>query len=402
MRYSLKPKTHLAFLDGIRAIAAVYVVMHHAMLHYSMDTSLLPRWQRRFMTLFSFGHYVVDLFIVLSGFSLMLAVVNKDYADFSITTFYKKRIKRILPPYYLALALSALLIFFCIGSASDTWWGQLSLPLTPGNLLSHLLLCNDVLTSHAYKINYSLWSVPVECRIYLFFPLLLWLWKKKGAFTTLLFAVSVSVLLFAVMKFSRTWNADFDLIVSGVNPYIILFTMGMLAAQVCFAEEQKVWVNKVPWLLCLIAAIAAFAFCKSRITLTEDVNGNIPTELLDVLFGVAGCCLLVVGAKDSYEAAPCSWLRKSLSWKPLVWIGTFSYSIYLIHAPLLQVVSEYLIKPLGIHGFAATFALITAGTVFVIALARVFYWFCERPFLNNKVSVAVSDVKVNELAKIVS
>ncbi|MBD0258097.1 MAG: acyltransferase family protein [Cytophagales bacterium] len=59
------PGTHLRYLDGLRAAAALFVVLHHAWLEAGQAYQVL-------------GHYAVGLFIVLSGFCLMLPVVRGD------------------------------------------------------------------------------------------------------------------------------------------------------------------------------------------------------------------------------------------------------------------------------------------------------------------------------------
>ena len=83
-----------------------------------------------FVTLFKTGHYVVDLFIVLSGFCLMLPVIrHRGTLPGNTIIFFKKRIRRILPPYYLAMGFSLLLIITMIGEKTGTRW-DISIPIT--------------------------------------------------------------------------------------------------------------------------------------------------------------------------------------------------------------------------------------------------------------------------------
>ena len=69
------PKVHLGYLDSLRALAAIYVVMYHAIYqidpHHPVRTGAAGAFRSLFV-----GHYAVDLFIVLSGFCLMLPVAR--------------------------------------------------------------------------------------------------------------------------------------------------------------------------------------------------------------------------------------------------------------------------------------------------------------------------------------
>src|SRR4051812_4921136 len=76
-RHALPPR-RLAFLDGVRGLAALYVCMHHAYCEvFVHGTGLpLPEWVLGHGRVWLFGHEAVDLFIVLSGFCLMLPSVS--------------------------------------------------------------------------------------------------------------------------------------------------------------------------------------------------------------------------------------------------------------------------------------------------------------------------------------
>src|ERR1700689_2493356 len=101
--------SHLNFLDGIRGATALYVVGHHILqwsfINYKNER--LPGWFR-VVQVFKFGHLAVGIFIVLSGFCLMLPVARSgnDRLTRGLTEFIKRRARRILPPYYAAFVLS--------------------------------------------------------------------------------------------------------------------------------------------------------------------------------------------------------------------------------------------------------------------------------------------------------
>ncbi len=77
------------------------------------------------------------------------------------------------------------------------------------------------------------------------------------------------------------------------------------------------------------------------------------------------------------------WLNKALSWRPLVAVGTFAYSIYLIHAPLIQVIWQYLLFPLQPHPLFRLMTLFVVGTPLIVGISYLFFLVGERPFLNT-------------------
>jgi peptidoglycan/LPS O-acetylase OafA/YrhL len=91
-------------LDGIRGLAALYVVVNHVFLRafpgYPRDTA--PFWAGWFV----YGRFAVVVFIVLSGFSLAVAPARSGWQVGGVGRFARRRARRILPPYYAALAIS--------------------------------------------------------------------------------------------------------------------------------------------------------------------------------------------------------------------------------------------------------------------------------------------------------
>jgi peptidoglycan/LPS O-acetylase OafA/YrhL len=118
----------------------------------------------------SFAREAVALFIVLSGFCLMLPVVRHGAEiQGGAWQFFKRRARRILPPYYFALAISLLLIWTVIGQKTNTHWDA-SLPADGKAIWTHLLLLQDVFQDTSARINHVMWSISVEWRIYFLFP----------------------------------------------------------------------------------------------------------------------------------------------------------------------------------------------------------------------------------------
>ena len=283
-------RSHLLYLEGLRGAAALYVVMHHAMLRYDIKPTSLA--QKLLIACFNHGHFAVNLFIVISGFSLMLPAIRKEY-EVDATDFYKRRLRRILPPYYFALIFSVLMIPLYSDTASI--WNDYS---SIKSFVLHVFLINDFFSSDVYTLNYSLWSIPVECRIYLFFPLLLLVWKKAGSGIAVTLALGLSVILGSVLIMLSRYNSDINITTSGVNPYIVLFAMGMLAADLSFSKSKSaVKALKIPWTLLLVVSSVMFiGFCCRTICSNAARSSFFPPS--DIIYIVA--IPVVKGCKNRF------------------------------------------------------------------------------------------------------
>lgn len=323
------PRLHLGYLDGLRGLAALYIVMHHTFLEGQGDgTGLSPRLALATMWL-HLGPAAVGVFIVLSGFCLMLPVARSQdrHQPGGTAQFFKRRAWRILPPYYAALALCLLLIAFVpdLGHPVPGSRWNAALPAFRADvLLSHLLLLHNLRWDWNWKIDYPMWSVSTEWEIYFLFGLvLLPLWRRFGVGsvlgTTFLLALVLDP-LFPQAKFV----------------YGFLFAMGMTGAAFCFpsASENTPWRDRLPW--GLLAAGSALLFVG---TLKICAASSLCQRLFlgDDLVGLGTMALLIYGVQHLSRGPAQNPLIRLLQARPTVLLGTFSYSLYLIHAPVLAV-----------------------------------------------------------------
>ena len=102
----------LTGLDGVRGLAALYVVVHHCWLMsfpgYPANSG--PAWTGPLV----YGHFAVVVFIVLSGFSLAIAPARNGWRLDGLGRYAVRRARRILPPYWVALVFS-LVIAWTLG-----------------------------------------------------------------------------------------------------------------------------------------------------------------------------------------------------------------------------------------------------------------------------------------------
>ncbi|HEU0028037.1 MAG TPA: acyltransferase [Ktedonobacterales bacterium] len=363
----------LGYVDGLRALAALAVVVDHVTLE--IWPVGLPQRIAPFVDPAVYGHTAVSVFIVLSGFSLMLPVARNGFRlPDGALGFFWRRAKRILPPYYYALTLSLLLIWLFIGRKTGTHW-DVSIPVTAQGVVTHVLLVQDFSATTGSMINHVFWSIALECQIYLLFPALVWLWRRYHPLFVTLMTLVVSVVGFvALLATSVGHEPGYG--ISAFDPqYLGLFALGMLAATI-YTMPTPFWSALARWRIWDVLALGGFVLLLSR-SHVETLFGWLA---LDALTGLMTVGLLLAASHHS-RANP---IRAALEWRPLVWIGGFSYSLYLIHAPLIQVIWQYALRPLRLSDTTTYLLLLGVGAPLIVAAAWVFWRLCERPFLNTR------------------
>jgi peptidoglycan/LPS O-acetylase OafA/YrhL len=333
---------HLPFLDGLRAFAALWVVLGHShlfVLGWERSGSL---WGRP-LDLLLYSHLGVDLFLVLSGFCLALPVVrNANQLTGSTARYFKARAWRILPPYYAALLLLLLVNAFVpiaawarhpVGLTADISWQVMA---------TNLLLLQDVF-SQFNSINGPFWSIATEWHLYFVFPALVWVLRRFGTRALLLCG--------GVAGFGLTWFSFAHPRLSEALPmsvpqppyFIALFVMGAVSASYAFdpryaASRQRLYRNG--WLVGAgLCAPLFLLLWQYRIIDRVNMWGfNDHLHLIDPLTGAVAAAWLL----GLCGLRPAHWLRRLLEGRALVWIGGFSYSLYLTHLPILAMLNHQL------------------------------------------------------------
>ncbi len=362
-------RLHLDFLDGLRALAALAVVLDHAYLVVWARQSP-PGALRLLGSTFLLGHFAVSVFILLSGFCLMLPVVRAGgELKGGARLFFKKRARRILPPYYLSMGLCLLLIYTLIGQPTGSHWDT-SIAVDRTGIWTHLLLVHNLFPHSTFQIDSPLWSVAVECQIYLLFPLLVLLWRRWGAERATAAALALGYALFLMVHHTTFWCLT--------PSFLGLFALGALAAGIAYGPADRyAWLReRAPTTAIALLLLAGCAAAIWRIGWQVSERHLV---FVDPFVALAAACLLISAARS-----PESRIRRALAWRPLALVGTFSYSLYLVHVPLQQLLWQYFIHPWLLPDAYTFAALLVVGTPAVLGLAFLFFLVCERPFLNTR------------------
>lgn len=361
-------RLHLDHVDGLRAVAALVVYLNHAyaQVTYGATVDLAQPLNLAKASMVA-GHLSVTVFIVLSGFCLSLPIVeNGGVLRGGVLEFMKRRARRILPPYYAALALCLLLIATIIGKPTGSLW-DFPILVTKLAVVSHVLLLQDLIATS--RINYVFWSIAVEWQLYFLMPPLVWALRRVGLLKLVVGALLVGYAIRIGFDETR---------VARMHPHFLgMFCFGMLAAHLVRSHDVTLsklrdgapwWL--IGWLGAALAAIAGYVW---------GVRGSEARfYLLDLPVGAFTVAVLVISSRPEQGL-----LHRALRWKPLVVVGTFSYSLYLIHAPLLQVMWQYALVPFGVSHELMFVLLMTLGLGLVLGCAYLFFLAFEAPFLRS-------------------
>jgi peptidoglycan/LPS O-acetylase OafA/YrhL len=356
----------LLFLDGLRGFAALYVVFHHAFIESPSQHGSLACVLS--MVLGS-GRFAVDVFIAISGFCLMLPIafsVNRQIK--SVGGFYQRRARRILPPYYAAVGISLLLAWLVPGLAvkRGVHWDITQPAFTPASIVSHLLLIHNLRMDLIYRINHALWSVATEIQIYVLFPILLIpVWRRFGNVVAFFFATAIGLSIFYLLPGTE-----------GARPwYLSLFAMGMCGAAI-FADSGR---SDRP---VRSRAIALVSFAITVLIVLLAARWSSERRLIwipDLLVGAGAVAVMVYCAHRERAGQSGSPVIVVLDSKPIVWLGVISYSVYLIHPPVIAICYLFLhrlrlsptVELLSMLIFATGLAVL-AGWIFHVVIERRF------------------------------
>lgn len=340
----------ISLLQAYRGIAAFLVVLFHAKMtveEYFGDHDLLY--------IFSIGETGVQFFFVLSGF-IIFYIHEKDLGvTENVYCYLSKRMLRIYP-IYIIITLLFTPFWLLIPDFGNAYHKEIiplikSILLIPQNNHPHLGVA---------------WTLTHEVLFYLLFAIAI---INKTIGKWVLTSWFCLVLAFNFSNISLAFPFDFLLSINN-----LLFGMGIATAML-LARYQKIPSNKVIFIL---SNIIFFTAALGAITFQEQ--GSHTTNILFVILIGIAAAVIILQAKDVY-------LEIFFGQRTgLLLLGEASYSIYLIHFPVLSAVSKLLQSIAGniLHPLIAFMVMV----IVAIACGILFYLLVERPitgFLSQSV-----------------
>lgn len=337
-------------IDGLRSIAVLLVIFNHLGISY-----------------FSGGFIGVDVFFVISGF-LITSIIKQEIENNSFTfgNFYKKRIIRLAPAYFLVLAVTTIAMLFLA---------------TPNDFKSYI---ESALYSSLFAANFymweniggyfsanaeltpllHLWSLGIEEQFYIVWPIALILLTKyffKIRFYLIIIATVICIIVSEFFALSKPVAAYFLLPFRAFELLI-----GAVLVFLPFRKTNNI-VNDLFGLIGLLLILLP-AFFFSEKTIFPGLNALLPC---------LGTALIIFFCRNGV-------VQKILSIKPMLFVGKISYPAYLWHWPLIVFLNFYYIEIDFIVGFLTL--------VLTLALAWLTFNFFEKKFSQyreSKTSVVI-------------
>ncbi|MDP1872157.1 MAG: acyltransferase family protein [Gallionella sp.] len=334
-------------IDGLRALAVLAVVLHH------LSASLLP------------GGYVgVDVFFVISGY-LITGIISREISEgqFTFKRFYQRRIRRIFPALFAMMTVVMIAGYFLL--LPSDYAATLRAVLGTLFFSSNVVFWRDMAAGYFVATDFRLnpllhtWSLGVEEQFYVVFPVLLlvcYRYFRKyivlilvlGALLTLaasaFLVVSKSVAVFFLSPF-RAW----ELLVGGLLAYN-------------FFPQLRNQVQRDVLAGAGLLAILVACFLYGAKTTFPGFAAIVP------VFGAVA--ILHAGANGT------TLVGRVLTWRPIVYLGLISYSLYLWHWPLI-VLTGYAIGMEPLKPYLLTLFVVS------LLLGSLSYHFIEQPFRHS-------------------
>jgi len=393
---------HFPCFDGLRAIAAGAVLLHHAgfITGYSIN--------RRFGEFLAHGDSGVSVFFLISGFLLYRPFVARHLAErspMSMDRFWWRRGLRIFPGYWVALVGIYVIFGFARGSLN-----------TPGDFVTYFGLTQIYDTTRYFHGVNQAWTLATELSFYLFLPVYALVVRQIArrfpahkVRTEVLGLISLVVVCvvwrLAWFTYDPYWiryapgqprptgSAPFASLATQywLPSHLDLFALGMglaLMSVLVVNHRDRLpslgraadRIGAVPWLWWGLAALSFFIVSTS-VGLPRNLFVLTGRQFFvrQALYGMTAFFLLLPAVFGDQDR---SLVRRFLRWTPVAYFGLVSFGVYLWHQAWLGYVQH---DWLGQPDFSGSIApLVVIATACTLVTATLSYFLVERPVLRFK------------------
>jgi len=363
-------------LDGIRGLAALYVVVYHIFVRAWAGypgANHAPFWA----AWLSYGRGAVAVFIALSGFSLGLGPARSGWKFKSTAAYAHRRAWRILPPYWAALGFSLVMTWYVVA--------QPNLPVPTGkSVVVYGLLVQDVFV--VGSPNRTFWSIAIEAQLYILLPVLLLVVRRVSAWAMAGLVAAIVVTIGLLGPHVALMNTA---LVKFTPDLAVLFAVGLLAAGIVTAGER---IRSWPWAGCaLAAAVPVIALMVGRGALWSSRN----LFWLDLAWAPAIGCFLTAVATSRPR-----FVVRFLNSRIPRSLGSCSYSLYLTHEPIVIAVCFGLVRGRVTAGTPMFLVLVAILLPVTVCFARMFAAVFEIPFQRHRGWIPLRQAMSARLARL--
>jgi peptidoglycan/LPS O-acetylase OafA/YrhL len=324
-------------LTGIRAVAAILVVLTHA-------AYTTGKYTHGYVGLvYSRMEIGVPIFFVLSGFLLFTPWVRAAATQGqspSVRRYAWHRVRRIMPAYVVTVLVAYLVYHFRMAGPNPghTWMGLFR------NLTLTQIYTDEYLYSYLHQGLTQMWSLAVEAAFYVALPVMAWLllvvlcrrrWRPGLLLAGL---VALALVTPAWLVLVHTTDVLPDGARLWLPTYLAWFVGGMLLAVL-----QVVGVRGYA-AVCIPLAVVCYFIASTPIAGAPTTS---PAELRESLFKAAFYAVIATLAVAPLALSDRGWYVRAMASRPMVFLGEISYEIFLIHLVTMELVMvELLHQPI--------------------------------------------------------
>jgi peptidoglycan/LPS O-acetylase OafA/YrhL len=342
------PERRLAFLDGLRALAALWVVLFHlsAGKHIEALRAILPTQLNTL--LFDSGYLGVPIFFVLSGFVMAYTTKNSIFNGNYAANFLLRRLARLTPPYYFALlvVVGSGAVKFILNPSAVTEFSWVT-------LLANACYVQGLL--HLPDLNPVFWTLAIEVQFYILFACVQFLVYRASVGSKNIdiswLVIYIAMAIFCLIVLSG-WMREYQK--GSALPYLYAFFAGVLAYYSGYGKSFWLWLGVM--------------YIASLFVLAHKLNSD-----FIAVVAVTSAALTVAGLRGG--------MNRWLNWAWLQNVARISFSLYLLHNPVTGAVFRVATK---LSSGGALFDAVAALTsiLFSILAATIAYYIVERPSLR--------------------
>lgn len=365
-------KSHSTEIDSLRAVAALFVFFYHAITVMIKPSPAFPDTAAGLVVSFFFAGFTgVTLFFVISSFLLTIPFYLDP--DTSRTRFFKKRLLRIIPLYFVIVAIAGLVTEKAISN--------------PTEVIRSFLFFFDAWSLFPFSVPW--WSLRTEVEFYVLIGLLLPLIHfRKGMVVILVSVVLIFLGRYMILSqthllFSNTFLFEFlfqsaivfaPTFLIGIAASIIYVRYGMFIKN--FIMKNRL-LNSIAADLIFFLILTVLAVVLSRVAAMDPVAAQIswPQHYTyeALLWSLVLLCVILLPLR----------IKPLMVNKMMARFGETTYSFYLIHLPLMYYVNVNFL-PVQ-NGFTAVYwGKVILILVLALILSFLSYRFIEKPFLKIK------------------
>ncbi len=376
-------------IEGLRAFAALAVLLYHTVTHYNVFTLEYATWE----WINRLGNFGVSVFFLISGFLLFRPFVVSNLVGSAAPNharFYTRRFLRIIPAYWVAFSAAAIAAYVTFGDWTD--W-----------LTGYALLGN-------YRGGYQLfglgveWTLAIEVSFYLVLPMLAAGLarlspadaeprRKVRGYLVGLAALYVATMLTRIWYLWRTgdtlaprgvWFPIQQVLDKTIIGYFDWFAIGMAVA---VGSAWRATGGRLPWPIERLAANPLVSWLLAAQAYWVALQLNLPVSVFDRVtrvqtFGIAfvyGFVALLLLIPAVFNDGTSRVQQRVFENRIIVWLGTISYGIYLWHLIVIKRIEQWTTSGAIDANLALWLALVAGIT---LAFAVVSWHLVERPFIR--------------------